>query len=52
MKDVKLIICDLDGTLFDWSNRTLSEENKKMMHYLHEKGVDLIFYKKQILCTT
>ena len=41
MKDVKLVICDLDGTLFDWSNRSLSKKNKEIMDYLHNKGVYL-----------
>lgn len=39
MKNVKLVICDVDGTLFDWTNRVLSPKTKETINELKRKGV-------------
>ena len=39
MKKVKLVICDVDGTLFDWTNRVLSLKTVETIKELRKKGV-------------
>ncbi|MBQ9840448.1 MAG: HAD family hydrolase [Erysipelotrichaceae bacterium] len=39
MKKVKLVICDIDGTLFDWTNRKLSPKTKEIITQLKQKGI-------------
>ncbi|MBR5795840.1 MAG: HAD family phosphatase [Erysipelotrichaceae bacterium] len=39
MKNVKLVICDIDGTLFDWTNRKLSPKTKEIITQLKQKGI-------------
>ena len=36
MKNVKLVICDIDGTLFDWTNRKLSPKTKEIITFVLE----------------
>ncbi len=38
LKKTKLIICDIDGTLYNWS-RTLSKETIDVINKIHEKGI-------------
>lgn len=39
MESVRLVICDVDGTLFDWTNRVLSPKTKEIIKELKRKGV-------------
>ncbi|MGM9947923.1 Cof-type HAD-IIB family hydrolase [Floccifex sp.] len=38
IKNLKCILCDIDGTLYDWS-RILSPETIKVIQKLHDKGI-------------
>ncbi|MBO7703370.1 MAG: HAD family phosphatase [Solobacterium sp.] len=37
MEPVKLVLCDIDGTLYDW-DRILSDRTIRVINELHEKG--------------
>ena len=39
MKNIKLVICDIDGTLFDWTNRVLSPKTKEVIQRLKDNGI-------------
>ena len=39
LKDIKVVLCDIDGTLYNWS-RTLTNETIEVINKLHEQGIE------------
>ena len=42
MEDIKLVICDIDGTIIPKGCHDISDNLKKAFKQLHEKGIDLL----------